>query len=187
MKHIVLLAILLIAPLAACGEVVITKPQNATPAQVSQNTPYTPSPILYLECGNSRDTVLAVRMLTLAQLNDPDRAVRFTKGLPRTCRAGNVTSAGYVQNVYSVSTRDGWTVQVVDWIQSNGFPITFVETSRAQLGHIKRRSYDQAVPRRHDDVRRPPKRDRPIQELRHLDVDKGQELLRRQLGLPPKR
>jgi hypothetical protein len=187
MKRIVLLAALLATPLAACGEVVITKPQYATPAQVSQNTPYAPRSILYLECGNSRDTTLAVRILTLAQLNDPDRAVRFTKGLPHTCRAGNVTSAGYVQNVYSVSTRDGWTVQVVDWVQSNGFPITYVETSRAQLGQIKRRSYDQVVPRRHDDLRRPPNRDRAVQKPRHMDVDKGQEFLRRQLGLPPKR
>lgn len=167
-----LFAAALLLPVAACGDVVITKPQYATPAQVTQNTPLS---ILYLECGNANSTARAVSMLTLAQLNDPDRTVRFSKGLPRTCRAGNVTSRGYLEGSYLAVTRDGWTVRVVDWVQSNGFPITFVDTAGASLGRTYRRPYDSAVPRRYDNSQR------PLQQHRSQNRLTEKELLMQQV------
>jgi hypothetical protein len=172
-RAIYLWAALLAFPLAACGDVVITKPQYGNPAQSLHRAQYAP---LVLECGNRRDTARAVSRLTLAQLNNPDAAVRFTSGLPRTCRSSNVTASGILQGRYSAITRDGWHVVVVDWVQSNGFPITYVDTSRAYLGRAVRPQYGQAVPRRYDDSRK---------QRRHrdnrLEVDDIQRLLKKRV------
>lgn len=170
LRAITLLTGLLLLPLSA-------QTGSATDRQLLHNAQYYAG--LYLECGNTRDTARAVSLLTLAQLNSPDATVRFTRGLPRTCRAGNVTVQGYLQRTSSARTIDGWTVDVVDWVQSNGFPITFVDTSRAYIGRSQSRWSGQAVPRRRDRAHQP--RHQRRNNDSNMTVQEGQEYLRQEL------
>lgn len=179
---------LALIPMAACGEVVITKPQYATSSQVAQNTQYQNEyPLLYLECGDVRAAHQAVSMVTLAQLNDPDKLVRFNRVLPKKmCRATNVTLGGYAKRIYLGQTSDGWTVEIIDWVQSNGYAITFVNPADAYIGRTRRSyQYVPPVPRRRDDWQRPKRQNHDSR--RKMDVDEGQDYLRRQLELLKKR
>lgn len=109
--------------LSAC-QVTVVQPQLATRPQVAAQQE---SAQLYLECGNEQAALRAVGQLTLAQLRDPSRTVRFAADLPKRCRAGNVDRNGKVQSIQRAVTLDGYVVTIVRHQQSNGAEIVYID------------------------------------------------------------